>query len=105
MDLNAARAVATRTTSSTPMIISRAFLACFLCWYCALAEDNGLRELGTRIDAAIANGNAAEAIAILSDALKQKPDWREGWWRLGNVLYQADRYAQARPAFERLTSL
>jgi predicted Zn-dependent protease len=87
------------------MIVPRAFVACFVCLCCALAEDNGLRQLETRIDAAIANGNAAEAIAILNDALKQKPDWREGWWRFGNVLYQSDRYVQARPAFERLTSL
>ena len=87
------------------MSVGKAFLGCLVCLCCALADDSGLRQLETRIDAAIANNKSAEAIEILNEGLKQKPDWRGGWWRLGNVLYQADRYAQARPAFERLTSL
>ena len=103
-----------RNTTQSPAIlgiswtivsVGKAFLGCLVCLCCALADDSGLRQLETRIDAAIANNKSAEAIEIVNEGLKQKPDWRGGWWRLGNVLYQADRYAQARPAFERLTSL
>src|SRR5580704_12809484 len=92
-------------TSSTSVTVGKTFLVCLVCLCGALADDSGLRDLETRVDAAIANNKPAEAIGILDEGLKQKPDWRQGWWRLGNVLYQADRYAQARPAFERLTSL
>src|SRR5262252_8867713 len=104
MDLNAARALVARNISSTTVIAGRVLFACLVCLCCVLAEDNGLRQLETRIDAAIGDNKSVEAIALLGDALKQRPDWCEGWWRLGNVLYQADRYAQARPAFERLVS-
>lgn len=83
----------------------KVFLLCLVCFGSALADDGNLLELQKRVDAAITNNKPAEAIAILNDGLKQNPEWREGWWRLGNVLYQADRYAQARPAFERLASL
>jgi predicted Zn-dependent protease len=85
--------------------MGKTFLMCLLSLCCALADDSDLRQLEKRIDAAIANNKPAEAIEILNRGLEQKPDWREGWWRLGSILYQADRYAQARPAFERLTSL
>src|SRR5262245_28036994 len=82
-----------------------ACLACLLCARSVLADDADLRQLEKRVDAATADNKPAEAIDILNEALKQKPDWREGWWRLGNLLYQADKYAQAGPAFERLANL
>jgi tetratricopeptide (TPR) repeat protein len=81
------------------------FLTVLMCLVCAFADDGALRQLEAHIDEAMAKGKPAEAIKILNDGLKQTPDWREGWWRLGNVLYQADKYAQARAAFERLVSL
>jgi predicted Zn-dependent protease len=92
-------------TSSTSVTVGKTFLVCLVCLCSALADDSALRDLEMRVDAAIANNKPAEAIEILNKGLEQKPDWRQGWWRLGNVLYQADRYAQARPVFERLTSL
>lgn len=80
-------------------------LAYLLCLRCVLADDTDVRHLEKRIDAAIASSKPAEAVEMLNEGLKQKPDWREGWWRLGNLLYEADRYANARFAFERLTNL
>ena len=92
-------------TLSTSVTVGKVLLSCLVCLCCALADDGSLLQLQERVDAAIANNKPAEAIVILNEGLKQNPEWREGWWRLGNVLYQANKYAQARPAFERLTSL
>lgn len=105
MDRTAAQPPTILGTSSISVTVGKAFLACLVCLCCAFADDSGLRQFEERIDAAIANNKPAEAVEILNEGLKQKPDWREGWWRLGNVLYQADRYAEARSAFERLASL
>jgi predicted Zn-dependent protease len=92
-------------TSLSYVTLSKVLLACFFCICYARADDGNLLELQRRVDAAIADNRPTEAVELLNAGLKQNPEWREGWWRLGNVLYQANKYAQARPAFERLTNL
>src|SRR5260370_42597590 len=44
-----------------------------------------------------------EAIRLYRQALRLKPSWPEGWWDLGAILYDADRYAEGRKTFRRLT--
>ena len=92
-------------TSLSCVTVAKVLLACFVCICSALADDGNMLELQRRVDAAIADNKPAEAVELLNTGLKGNPEWREGWWRLGNVLYQANKYAKARPAFERLTSL
>jgi tetratricopeptide (TPR) repeat protein len=46
-----------------------------------------------------------DAVALYRAALKLNPSWLEGWWDLGSILYDADRYDEARPAFHRLANL
>jgi tetratricopeptide (TPR) repeat protein len=89
----------------TCVTAGKVLLSCLVCICCALADDSNLLELQRRVDAAIADNKPAEAVELLNAGLKQNPEWREGWWRLGSVLYQADRYAQARPVFEHLAVL
>jgi tetratricopeptide (TPR) repeat protein len=43
-----------------------------------------------------------EAIALYVKAVTVKPDWTEGWWYLGAMSYELDRYEQARDAFRRV---
>ncbi len=38
-------------------------------------------------------------------ALKIKPDWTEGWWHLGMISYDAQRYEPARDALRRVVTL
>ena len=40
-----------------------------------------------------------EAVTHYRAALKVKPSWNEGRWDLGSVLYEMDRYAEARTEF------
>jgi len=45
------------------------------------------------------------AIALYRQAVKMRPSWTEGWWFLGELLYDQDKYAEARDAVRRLVSL
>ena len=56
-------------------------------------------ELSTRANAARAADRLPEAINLYQQALQLKPDWTEGWWYLGTLFYDADRYADGRQAF------
>lgn len=50
-------------------------------------------------------GHADEAIRGYRRALEINSRWEEGWWYLGTLLYDADRYSEAIPAFQRLVAL
>lgn len=62
-------------------------------------------QLVARATAARASGDLEGAIDLLRQALRLKPDWIEGHWTLGSVLYDLDRHREARDAFRRVTTL
>jgi len=49
-------------------------------------------------------GRLGEAILWYQQALAMRPDWDEGQWNLGTLLYSADRHAEAREVFSRLVA-
>lgn len=55
--------------------------------------------------AAVAAGKAGPAIAALSAALQRDPNWKEGLWDIGTLLYEAHNLEPARQAFGHLTQL
>jgi len=46
-----------------------------------------------------------EAIRLYRSAIQLRPGWSEGWWYLATLLYEADRYPDARDAFRRFLRL
>ena len=38
-------------------------------------------------------------------ALRVKPDWKEGWWNLGSIAYDRDKYTECASSFQKLTAL
>lgn len=46
-----------------------------------------------------------EALDHYATALKIRPDWKEGWWNTGAILYEEDQYPTARDAFRNLVAL
>jgi tetratricopeptide (TPR) repeat protein len=50
-------------------------------------------------------GHANEAIQDYQRAVEINPRWEEGWWYLGTLLYDADRYSEAIPALQKLVEL
>src|SRR5690349_3175876 len=48
-------------------------------------------------------GKAAEAIRDTQRALALDPNWKEGWWNLGTLQYEANQYQDAVRSFEKVT--
>lgn len=51
------------------------------------------------------SGRSAEAIALYRRALEIRPEWAEGWWYLGVLLYDADQFRDAIPALQNVLRL
>lgn len=46
-----------------------------------------------------------EAAGLYADAVKLRPDWAEGWWALGMIQYENDRYPECRDALTHMVAL
>ena len=62
-------------------------------------------DLGKRAGEARDAGRLDEAIGLYGQALQLRPSWIEGWWYASTILYDRDRYIEARDAFRTLLSL
>ena len=47
----------------------------------------------------------SEALDLYAKALRIRPEWAEGWWNVATILYEGDRYMEARDAFRNLVAL
>ena len=45
-----------------------------------------------------------EAIRLYREGTQLRPSWADGWWYLGSLLYDQDRFSEASPAFQHLTN-
>lgn len=50
-------------------------------------------------------GKLDDAVALYGRALKLRPSWDEGWWNLGSIEYDRDKFTECAAAFDRLTAL
>jgi tetratricopeptide (TPR) repeat protein len=50
-------------------------------------------------------GHVDAAIQEYRRALEMNPEWGEGWWNLGTLLYDGDHYSEAIPAFQKVVEL
>lgn len=41
-----------------------------------------------------------DAIGLYSEGVRLRPTWSDGWWALGSLLYEQDRFPEAQLAFE-----
>ena len=62
-------------------------------------------SLAKRAEAAREANRTDEAIELYKKCLNLKPRWPEGWWDLGTLYYDADRYQEAVPAFRNVVEL
>lgn len=70
-----------------------------------LAQDSTFADIANRASQARLANRSAEAIALYRDAVRSKPDWTEGWFYLGTLLYDTDRTAEAAEAFAKAAAL
>lgn len=62
-------------------------------------------ELSKSADAARDAGQLDRAATLYQQALHLKPDWKQGWWVLGSILYDRGHYKEGEEAFLPLTAL
>ena len=98
---------------STNPSLSRSFLTMILAFLTisALGQNNFAPQSASDFEAAAKSATSAreagraEAIQDYVRALELNPRWEEGWWYLGTMFYDTDRYSEAIPAFQKLVEL
>ena len=72
----------------------------------ALAQPDqspaSIADLQTAANAEAEEGKTTEAIRDTQRALALQPDWKEGWWNLGTLQYEANLYQDAARSFEKV---
>jgi len=71
----------------------------------ATAQSKTFDQLVKLGDEAREAGRLQEALDNYGQASRIRPKWPEGWWYAGTILYEMDRYAEARDAFRNLVAL
>src|SRR6266576_3105869 len=69
------------------------------------ANPESFEKLAERAQAAMDSERVPEAIRLYGRATKLRPDWSEGWWHLGTLLFDAGRFREARDAFAHFASI
>ncbi|HEX2662319.1 MAG TPA: tetratricopeptide repeat protein [Candidatus Acidoferrum sp.] len=82
------------------------FLA-FLVGVPAVAQNGSavFSSLASEADAARVANDLPRAIQLYGQALQMNPEWKQGWWYLGLLEYQADSYSAARDALTHYINL
>jgi len=65
----------------------------------------GFSSLVAKAKAAREKDQVEEAIRLYRRAVQIKPDFVEGWWYLGTLLYESDQYTDGAIAFRHVTGL
>jgi tetratricopeptide (TPR) repeat protein len=71
----------------------------------AITPQKSFEEVSKRADAARASDQITEAIGLYREAVKLRPGWIDGWWWLGSLLYEQDRFDEAVPSFKKFVSI
>jgi tetratricopeptide (TPR) repeat protein len=56
-------------------------------------------------DQARAADRLSDAERLYREGVRLQPSWKEGWWSLGSLLYDEDRFPEAEIAFKRVIAL
>jgi len=71
----------------------------------AARQSAEFTKLAKQADAAREAGRLEDAIKLYNQALQLNHKWAEGWWYLGSIFYDRDRYGEASEALKLLLSL
>ena len=70
------------------------------------AQNNAAFDKAVKLgDEARLSRRLGEALDLYARALQIRPTWVDGWWNVGAIFYEGDRYQEARDAFRNLVSL
>jgi len=69
------------------------------------AQSRDPSRLQRQAEGAESAGHVKQAMDLYAKALATTPQWTEGWWRYGRLLYQEHRFPEAGQVFGRLIRL
>jgi tetratricopeptide (TPR) repeat protein len=62
-------------------------------------------ELSAKAQQAYEANHPEDAAELYVSAVKLRPDWAQGWWAIGMIEYERDRYPECRDALTRMVKL
>ena len=71
----------------------------------ATQDSGNFENLAAQALSAREAGRLDEAVRDYQAAVKLRPDWEEGWWYIGTLLYDSDHFAEAIPALNHVVGL
>jgi len=71
----------------------------------APAAPRSFAQISKQADQAREQEHLEDAIRLYRAGVRLRPDWAEGWWYLGTIFYDEDRYAEGQTALRRFTAL
>ena len=69
------------------------------------ASSESFEDVAERARAAMEENRVPDAIRLYRRATKLRPEWSEGWWHLGTLLFDAGNFSEARDVFARFVSI
>jgi tetratricopeptide (TPR) repeat protein len=88
-----------------PALIAIAVLGVGVSVGAQVRRSPSVAQLKKEAAKAESQGNEERAIQLYSQLVAQTPEWIDGWWSYGQLLYHSHRFADAAQAFGRLTRL
>lgn len=68
------------------------------------SPQESFEQIAHQADAARAADRVRDAIDLYKRGVRLHPQWTEGWWSLGTLLYDQDRFSEAKMAFQRFAA-
>jgi tetratricopeptide (TPR) repeat protein len=68
-------------------------------------KTGGFERIAQQADVAREADRVQEAIDLYTKGVGLRPRWREGWWALGSLFYDQDRFAEAESAFRHFVAV
>ena len=63
------------------------------------------QAIASEADAARQADHLSDALKLYSEAVRLRPAWADGWWWLGSILYEQDRFSEAQAPFKHFIAL
>jgi len=87
-----------------PSFMLAFLLTAALAGLCPAAEEN-FDQIARDADAARTADRLQEAIHLYRQSVGLRPSWQDGWWWLGSLYYEQDRFPEAQAALARFVAM
>ncbi len=87
------------------LLVILLFFSCSAQAATTATPDANFQRIATSAEQARTSDHLPQAIRLYRQAVSLRPAWSEGWWWLGTIFYEQDRFSEARDAFARFVTV